>query len=323
VENFEPGGRRLEHQASSSGTWSRSTTFWLSTMLIAATVVGCRGGSSSSGAAGSPGSGGATATATGGGGGNRGIGTGGISTTGAGGTAGTVGTGPGGGGGTGAGTGGNAGPGGGGAGTSSIGGASAQGGSAGTNAGGSPGSAGKGVGGRGGAGTAGGGPAGGTTGSGGAGPIDAGSGDTGDARALPPITDARAADAAVCVELAQLQLGTPVWTVDENLTFVERAPVAGVQSRLVIPLSNPTPSITTSSPAILLTSTTPGVSGTGRYELFGIAANKTASLIWLINFDSPLAPGSVAHFQADVYGQDLGRVRCEDSPSLSFDVTLN
>jgi hypothetical protein len=57
--------------------------------------------------------------------------------------------------------------------------------------------------------------------------------------------------------------------------------------------------------------------------LFGIAANRTASLVWLVKFDSPLVPGSVVHFQADLYGEDTGRVRCEDSPSLSFDVTLN
>jgi hypothetical protein len=114
-----------------------------------------------------------------------------------------------------------------------------------------------------------------------------------------------------------------VWTVSEGGTFVERAPVAGGQSRLVISLTNPTPATTTTSPAIELTSTTPGVSGTGRVELFGIAANRTASLVWLVKFDSPLVPGSVVHFQADLYGEDTGRVRCEDSPSLSFDVTLN
>ena len=253
---------------------------------------------------------------------------GGKRTTGTGGTAGIVGTGLGGGGGSG--LGGNSGLGGGGSGTSGIGGASAQGGSAGTNTGGSAGTntggsagaAGKGVGGLGGAGTAGG-PAGGTTGSGGAGPVDAGSGDSADARALPPISDARATDAAVCVELAQLKLGTPVWTVHEGGTFVERAPVAGGQSRLVIPLSNPTPATTTTSPGVELTSTTPGVSGTGRVELFGIAANRTESLVWLVKFDSPLVPGSVVHFQADLFGEDTGRVRCEDSPSLTFDVTLN
>ena len=99
--------------------------------------------------------------------------------------------------------------------------------------------------------------------------------------------------------------------------------MAGGQSRLVIPLSNPTPSVTTTSPAVELTSTTPGVSGTGRVELFGISANQTASLVWLVKFDSPLVPGAVVHFQADVFSWDMGRVRCEDSPSLSFDVTLN
>ena len=144
-----------------------------------------------------------------------------------------------------------------------------------------------------------------------------------DTRDPPPISDARATDAAVCIELTQLKLGNPVWTVNENLSFVERAPVAGGQSRLVIPLTNPNPAITSTSPGVELTSTTPGVSGTGRYELFGIAANQTASLIWLVKFGNPLVPGSVVHFQADLFGEDTGRVRCEDSPSLSFDVTLN
>jgi hypothetical protein len=123
--------------------------------------------------------------------------------------------------------------------------------------------------------------------------------------------------------LAQLKLGTPMWTINENNVFVERAPKVGVRSRLVIPLSNPTSSITTTAPAILLTSTTPGVSGTGRYELFGIGANQTASLIWLVNFDAPLVSGSTVHFQADVYGWDMGRFLCADSPTMTFDVTLN
>ena len=336
MENFEPRGR-LERRAC-FGTWYRSAEIWLSTMIIVAAAVGCRRGALSLDA-GSAGSAGAAATATGGVGGNRGIGTGGIGTTGTGGTVGTAGTGggsgagDGGGGGGGSGIGGSAGLGGGGSGTSGIGGASVQGGSARTNAGGNAGSAGSAVGGRGGSGTAGG-PAGGREGSGGAlatgggaGPLDAGNGDSAatnvDAGALPPIRDARDTDAAICIELAQLKLGTPIWTVNENGTFVERAPVAGGQSRLVIPLSNPTPSMTSTSPGVELTSTTPGVSGTGRFELFGIWANRTESLIWLIKFDNPLVPGSVVHFQGDLFGQDMGRVRCEDSPSLSFDVTLN
>ena len=56
VENFEPRGR-FERPACSD-TWYRSSEIWLSTMLMVAAVVGCRGGSSSSdaGSAGAPGS---------------------------------------------------------------------------------------------------------------------------------------------------------------------------------------------------------------------------------------------------------------------------
>lgn len=300
----------LERGPSARGVRYQATPPWLSAAVIVAALAGCRGGSASPDA-GAGGSAGAAVTATGGVGGKHGIGTGGIGAAGAGGAA-AVGAGGAAGGNKGsAGIGGGAG--GGGVGGPGIGGASPHEGSSGTGAGGSAGVAGNG----------GGGAAGGTTAAGGATPVDAGAGDSGDAKVLPPITDGRAPDAAICVGLAQLKLGAPMWTVNENNTFVERAPAAGVRSRLVIPLSNPTSSTTTTSPAILLTSTTPGVSGTGRYELFGIAANQTASLIWLIDFAPPLAAGSTVHFQADVYGQDMGRFHCEDSPTITFDVTLN
>jgi hypothetical protein len=98
--------------------------------------------------------------------------------------------------------------------------------------------------------------------------------------------------------------------------------VAGGLSRLVIPLVNLASTNGPDYPGIALTSTTPGVSGTGVNELFGIGPNRTMPMSWNIRFGGPLASGSVVHFRAEVFAEDLRRTRCDDSPALELDVVL-
>jgi len=52
--------------------------------------------------------------------------------------------------------------------------------------------------------------------------------------------------------------------------------------------------------------------------LFGIAGNRTESLVWLVRFDSPLVAGSVVHFQADESIRNLPQVKKGDQVTATY-----
>ena len=180
-----------------------------------------------------------------------------------------------------------------------------------------------GTGGRGGAGgmagAGGRGGAGGTGGTGGVTP-DAGM-DSGQDRVT--VVDGPAADSAVCVSLANLTLGAVAWSqqLEGSTAWIERPPVAGGSSRLTMTLTNPGPAYS-NYPGVSLTTTTAGVTGLGVFQLFAISSGMSWTLDWNLRFGGSLAPGAQVHFRAEVYGEDVKRTRCSDSPAIEFDVVL-
>jgi hypothetical protein len=217
-----------------------------------------------------------------------------------------------------AGSNGGAGVGAGGGGTGGTGGIAGASGAAGNGAAGVTGAGGRG----GGTGMAGAGGRGGAAGIGGTGGV-ARDGGTDSGQDRVTVVDGPAADSAVCIGLADLTLGSVAWSqqLEGSTAWIERPPVAGGWSRLTMTLTN-TGADNLSYPGVSLTTTTPGVTGLGVFQLFGIASGMSWTLDWNLRFGGSLAPGAQVHFRAEVYGEDVKRTRCADSPAIEFDVVL-
>jgi hypothetical protein len=137
------------------------------------------------------------------------------------------------------------------------------------------------------------------------------------------VVDGPAADSAVCVGLANMTLGSVAWSqqLEGSTAWIERPPVAGGRSRLTMRLTNTGPD-NVAYPGVSLTTTSTGVGGVGVFQLFGITAGMSTPLDWNLTFGGSLAPGAQVHFRAEVYGEDVKRTRCADSPAIEFDVVL-
>jgi hypothetical protein len=137
------------------------------------------------------------------------------------------------------------------------------------------------------------------------------------------VLDGPAADSRVCVGLAKMTLGSVTWSrqLEGNTTWMESPPVAGGTARLTITLANTGPE-EFAYPGVSLTTTADGVSGLHVFQLFGLSAGMSWPLAWTLTFGSPLTSGAQVHFRAEVYGEDVKRTRCSDSPAIEFDVVL-
>lgn len=137
------------------------------------------------------------------------------------------------------------------------------------------------------------------------------------------VVDGPAADAAICVGLSQMTLGGIIWRdqVDGTTTWIERPPVAGRTSQLLITLTN-LASTSFQYPGVDLKTLSAGVGGAFAYRLFSIAPGQSLSIDFNVTFSSTLASGARVQFRAEVFGDDVRRTRCSDSPALDFDVVL-
>jgi hypothetical protein len=127
----------------------------------------------------------------------------------------------------------------------------------------------------------------------------------------------------VCIGLAQMSLGGVTWREQREgtTTWVEAAPVAGRTSRLTITLTN---SAATSFPypgMWLTTNNAAATFGTDN-RLFTIGPGMSVPLDWYVSFGASLASGTRVQFRAEVFGEDVRRTRCSDSPALDFEVVL-
>jgi hypothetical protein len=137
------------------------------------------------------------------------------------------------------------------------------------------------------------------------------------------VLDGPAADSAVCVGLTHMTLSSVTWTqqLEGSTAWIERPPVAGGVARLNITLANTGPE-DFAYPGVSLTTTSEGVVGLHVFQLFGLSAGMSWPLEWTMKFGSPLTSGAQVHFRAEVYGEDVKRTRCSDSPAIEFDVVL-
>ena len=130
-------------------------------------------------------------------------------------------------------------------------------------------------------------------------------------------------DAAVCMSLAQMSLGGVIWSEQREgtTTWVQAPPVAGRTSRLTVTLTN---SAATSFPypGIWLTTNNADATFGTDNRLFTIGPGMSQPFQWYVSFGASLASGTRVQFRAEVFGEDVRRTRCADSPALDFDVVL-